>query len=72
MSLASRAELKLKFLTRQSTSCCFAGQEITQFTYFQQAGGQALEVPSVEITYGLERIISILQVNIKGYISVGP
>ena len=40
----------------------FSGQEITQFTYFQQAGGQALEIPSVEITYGLERIISILQV----------
>lgn len=38
------------------------GQEITQFTYFQQAGGQMLEIPSVEITYGLERIITILQV----------
>jgi len=32
------------------------GQEITQFTYFQQAGGQTLEPVSVEITYGLERI----------------
>jgi len=37
------------------------GQEITQFTYFQQAGGQALQVPSVEITYGLERIVLALQ-----------
>ena len=32
------------------------GQEITQFTYFQQAGGLALDPVSVEITYGLERI----------------
>jgi glycyl-tRNA synthetase len=32
------------------------GQEITQFTYFQQAGGIELEPVSVEITYGLERI----------------
>jgi glycyl-tRNA synthetase len=37
------------------------GQEITQFTYFQQAGGLTLEVPSVEITYGLERIVMYLQ-----------
>ncbi len=37
------------------------GQEITQFTYFQQAGGQALESPAVEITYGLERIAIALQ-----------
>lgn len=33
------------------------GQEITQFTYFQQAGGQTLDPVSVEITYGLERIV---------------
>ena len=33
------------------------GQEITQFTYFQQAGGLALDPVSVEITYGLERIL---------------
>jgi glycyl-tRNA synthetase len=33
------------------------GQEITQFTYFQQAGGQMLDPVSVEITYGLERIL---------------
>jgi glycyl-tRNA synthetase alpha chain len=32
------------------------GLEITQFTYFQQAGGLDLEPCSVEITYGLERI----------------
>lgn len=37
------------------------GQEITQFTYFQQAGGQTLEPVSVEITYGLDRIASALQ-----------
>jgi glycyl-tRNA synthetase alpha chain len=32
------------------------GQEITQFTYFQQCGGQDLKLVSVELTYGLERI----------------
>lgn len=37
------------------------GQEITQFTYFQQAGGLDLNPVSVEITYGLERIASALQ-----------
>ncbi|MBN2047756.1 MAG: glycine--tRNA ligase subunit beta [Anaerolineaceae bacterium] len=37
------------------------GQEITQFTYFQQAGGIPLEPVSVEITYGLERIAIALQ-----------
>ena len=37
------------------------GQEITQFTYFQQAGGMPLEPVSVEITYGLERILIALQ-----------
>ncbi len=37
------------------------GQEITQFTYFQQAGGQVLNPVSVEITYGLERIAMFLQ-----------
>ena len=37
------------------------GQEITQFTYFQQAGGINLEPVSVEITYGLERIALPLQ-----------
>jgi glycyl-tRNA synthetase len=33
------------------------GQEITQFTYFQQVGGQDLDPVAVEITYGLERIL---------------
>ncbi len=37
------------------------GQEITQFTYFQQAGGVTLDPVSVEITYGLERIAMPLQ-----------
>ncbi len=37
------------------------GQEITQFTYFQQAGGRPVDVVSVEITYGLERIALALQ-----------
>jgi glycyl-tRNA synthetase len=37
------------------------GQEITQFTYFQQAGGFQLDPVSVEITYGLERIAIALQ-----------
>ena len=32
------------------------GLEITQFTYFQQAGGLELDPVSVELTYGLERI----------------
>ena len=32
------------------------GMEITQFTYFQQAGGIELDPVSVEITYGLERL----------------
>lgn len=37
------------------------GQEITQFTYFQQAGGIELNPVAVEITYGLERIVLALQ-----------
>ena len=37
------------------------GQEITQFTYFQQAGGLPLAPVSVEITYGIERIALALQ-----------
>jgi glycyl-tRNA synthetase alpha chain len=32
------------------------GMEITQFTYFQQAGGIELSPISAEITYGLERL----------------
>ena len=37
------------------------GQEITQFTYFQQAGGALCDPVSVEITYGLDRIAISLQ-----------
>jgi len=37
------------------------GLEITQFTYFQQAGGIDLAPISVELTYGLERIAMHLQ-----------
>ena len=37
------------------------GQEITQFTYFQQAGGLTVDPVAVEITYGLERITMPLQ-----------
>jgi tetrameric-type glycyl-tRNA synthetase alpha subunit len=37
------------------------GMEITQFTYFQQAGGIELDPVSVEMTYGLERIGMHLQ-----------
>jgi glycyl-tRNA synthetase alpha chain len=39
----------------------FDGLEITQFTYFQQAGGQELSPISAELTYGLERLAMILQ-----------
>ena len=37
------------------------GQEITQFTYFQQCGGLDLDPISGEITYGLERLAQFLQ-----------
>jgi glycyl-tRNA synthetase alpha chain len=37
------------------------GMEITQFTYFQQAGGIDLKLITGEITYGLERITMYLQ-----------
>jgi len=37
------------------------GLEITQFTYFQQCGGQDLNPIPVELTYGLERIGAFLQ-----------
>ncbi len=36
------------------------GQEITQFTYFQQVGGVSLDPVAVEITYGLDRILIAL------------
>lgn len=37
------------------------GLEITQFTYFQQAGGLDVKPVAAEITYGLERISMYLQ-----------
>jgi glycyl-tRNA synthetase alpha chain len=37
------------------------GMEITQFTYFQQAGGIDLMPVTCELTYGLERIAMYLQ-----------
>ena len=37
------------------------GMEITQFTYFQQAGGIELKPVTGEITYGLERIAMYIQ-----------
>ncbi len=37
------------------------GQEITQFTYFQQAGGFSLDPVSVELTYGLDRLMIPIQ-----------
>ena len=37
------------------------GQEITQFTYFQQCGGVDLFPICAELTYGLERIAQFLQ-----------
>ncbi len=37
------------------------GLEITQFTYFQQAGGLPLDPVPVEITYGMERIAMYVQ-----------
>ena len=45
------------------------GQEITQFTYFQQAGGMSLDPVSVEITYGLERILIALQ-NVDTFLDI--
>ncbi len=37
------------------------GLEISQYTYFQQAGGFPIAPVSVELTYGLERIVMFLQ-----------
>lgn len=37
------------------------GMEISQYTYFQQAGGLTLDPVAVELTYGLERIAMYLQ-----------
>jgi glycyl-tRNA synthetase alpha chain len=43
------------------------GVEITQFTYFQQAGGLDLQPISAELTYGLERIAMFLQRKDSGF-----
>jgi glycyl-tRNA synthetase alpha chain len=43
------------------------GVEITQFTYFQQAGGLDLRPISAELTYGLERIAMFLQRKNSGF-----
>src|SRR5512135_2904142 len=37
------------------------GMEVTQFTYFQQAGGFEVKPVAAELTYGLERIAMYLQ-----------
>ena len=37
------------------------GMEITQFTYFQQVGGQDVKPVAGEITYGLERLAMYIQ-----------
>ncbi len=37
------------------------GMEVGQFTYFQQVGGIAVELPSFEMTYGLERLAMYVQ-----------
>jgi glycyl-tRNA synthetase alpha chain len=37
------------------------GQEVTQFTYFQQCGGYDCRPVAAELTYGLERLATYLQ-----------
>lgn len=37
------------------------GMEVGQFTYFQQVGGIACELPCFEMTYGLERLAMYVQ-----------
>jgi glycyl-tRNA synthetase alpha chain len=37
------------------------GMEVGQFTYFQQVGGIPTELPSFEMTYGLERLAMYVQ-----------
>ncbi len=37
------------------------GMEVTQYTYFQKMGGFDLDVVSLELTYGLERLAMFLQ-----------
>ena len=48
------------------------GMEVTQFTYFQQAGGLECYPVTGEITYGLERIAMYLQVSTAFTIWFGP
>src|SRR5438477_650803 len=43
------------------------GMEITQFTYFQQAGGIDLTPVSAEITYGIERLTMFLSHQSSAY-----
>ncbi|MGD8238557.1 MAG: glycine--tRNA ligase subunit alpha [Armatimonadota bacterium] len=45
------------------------GMEITQFTYFQQAGGFEVSPVTVEITYGPERIAMYLQ-SVDSYVDI--
>jgi glycyl-tRNA synthetase alpha chain len=40
---------------------CLNGMEVTQFTYFQQAGGLDCRPVTGEMTYGLERLAMYLQ-----------
>ncbi|WKZ29904.1 MAG: glycine--tRNA ligase subunit beta [Candidatus Dojkabacteria bacterium] len=42
------------------------GMEVSQYTYFQQVAGIPLEVPALEITYGLERLAMYIQ-NVDDY-----
>ncbi|MBV9248220.1 MAG: glycine--tRNA ligase subunit alpha, partial [Acetobacteraceae bacterium] len=37
------------------------GMEVGQFTYFQQVGGIPVQLPSFEMTYGLERLAMYVQ-----------
>jgi glycyl-tRNA synthetase alpha chain len=37
------------------------GMEVSQFTYFQQVGGISCALPSMELTYGLERLAMYVQ-----------
>ncbi|HUO84328.1 MAG TPA: glycine--tRNA ligase subunit alpha [Thermoanaerobaculia bacterium] len=55
------------------------GMEITQFTYFQQAGGIDLDPISAEITYGIERLAmflgrksSVFDIEWGGGVEYGP
>ena len=47
------------------------GMEITQFTYFQQAGGIDLAPVSAELTYGLERLTMFLRARLRSSTSSG-